>query len=178
MKRLTHASPTIPRLTCLRLFVIGVLLTFVGNAYGQQRELDSLKKLLQQHPKQDTVRVKLLNKLAYNYYNTNLADLKIYGDLALKLALKLKYKQGVAVAYKNLGLGYLAANANPMALEYFDKSLKTFENLNDKLNSARVLNNMGYYYGVIKDHKQELSYLLQAYDNAKTATILWLKQPL
>ncbi|WP_448702795.1 ATP-binding protein [Mucilaginibacter sp. AW1-3] len=150
-----------------KVYFVGILCLLLGflpcsNVCAQQREIDSLKKMLDKHPQADTTRVIALNALAYNYYTTNLDDLKVYGNQALVLSNQLKYKQGEAVAYKNLGLGYLAANANPQALNYFDKSLTIFISLNDRVNAAKVLNNIGYYYGIIKDHKQELAYFLQA----------------
>jgi signal transduction histidine kinase len=144
-------------------------------AYGQQRENDSLKNALLHHTKQDTDRVNILNKLAYNYYNTDLETLKTYGNEALKLAAKLNYKKGQAIAYKSLGLGYLAANADPKALDYFNESLTLFVALHDGLASARVLNNIGYYFGVVKDHQQELIYLLQAYDEAKDSKDMFVR---
>jgi signal transduction histidine kinase len=156
----------------LKLHYISALFAFIAasqccNTYGQQREIDSLRKALVSNLKADTTRVNTLNQLAYDYYTTNLNDLRTYGDQALQLAKQLNYASGEALAYKILGLGYLAANANPIALDYFDRSLKIFVALHDKLSSARVLNNIGYYYGIIKDRKQELDYFLQAYDEAK-----------
>lgn len=142
---------------------------------AQQRDIDSLTKALNAHPQADTERVKILNKLSLSYYNTKVSRLNFYGREALKLAIKLNYPTGQAIAYKNLGLGYLASNADPVALEYFDRSLNIFVSLHDKLNSARVLNNIGYYYGTIKDHQQQLSYLLQAYDDAKDTHNMMVK---
>lgn len=149
--------------------VVFIALNYCQHSYAQQRDLDSLKKVLQNHPTADTTRVNILNKLAYNYYDTNLNDLKTYGGEALQLSIQLNYLQGQAIAYKNLGLGYLAANANPMALDYFHKSYAIFVALHDRVSGARVLNNIGYYYGVIKFRQQELKYLLQAYEEAKDA---------
>ncbi|MEO6524579.1 MAG: tetratricopeptide repeat-containing sensor histidine kinase [Mucilaginibacter sp.] len=156
----------------LKGLYISALIAFIAlypyqPGYSQQHDIDSLKKVLQNYPGTDTNRVITLNKLSLSYYNTKLSYLRLYGSEALKLATQLNYPRGQAFAYKNLGLGYLADNANPTALDYFNKSLGIFISLRERLNSAKVLNNMGYYYGVIKDHHQELNYLLQAYDEAK-----------
>ncbi len=151
--------------TCTLFLFLSLLSARV--VYAQQREIDSLKKVLSNNTVIDTNRVINLNALAYDYYTTNLDDLKVYGNQALALSYRLKYKKGEAIAYKNLGLGYLASSANPLALDYFDKSIKIFRALNDKANSGRVLNNIGYYYGTIKDHQQELKYFLQAIDEIR-----------
>lgn len=154
-----------------RILFTGILFTLMSMPYlgvhCQQREIDSLKKAIETNTKEDSTKVIQLNALAYNYYTTNLDDLKVYGYRALILSRQIQYKRGEAVAYKNIGLGYLASNANPAALDYFDKSLKIFRDLNDKANSGRVLNNIGYYYGTIKDRRMELSYLLQALEEIK-----------
>jgi signal transduction histidine kinase/Tfp pilus assembly protein PilF len=150
-----------------RILILVLGFISCNSSYAQQHEIDSLKRVLANNQKADTNRVIALNGLAFNYYTTNLDDLKVYGNQALALSYQLKYKKGEAVAYKNLGLGYLAANANPLALDYFDKSLKIFRALNDRGNSGRVLNNIGYYYGTIKDHQQEQKYFLQAIDEIK-----------
>jgi signal transduction histidine kinase len=160
-------SPFIKRLCSLITVFIFTVLSCYQVVFGQQRDIDSLKNLLKKHPAADTNRVIILNKLALSYYNTNLNYLRMYGGEALKLSMQLKYATGQAIAYKNLGLGYLAANANPIALDYFSKSLNILAALHDKNNSARVLNNIGYYYGIIKDHRQELNYLLLAYEEVK-----------
>jgi len=160
-------------LSYTKIYVMGIFCLLLStllcrNAFAQQHEIDSLKKLLGKHPEEDTIRVAVLNTLAYDYYTTDLDDLKVYGNKALALSTRLQYKWGEATAYKNLGLGYLASNANPQALTYFDKSLTIFKSLKDKLDAAKVLNNIGYYYGVIKDHAHELAYFLQAIQEIDT----------
>jgi signal transduction histidine kinase len=146
------------------LFCTGLI---TGNVCAQQKDIDSLEHVLTKSTANDTNKVNLLNQIAFDYYGVNISQLKIYANRALQLSLQLKFNRGEAFAYKNIGLGYLGSNANPMALIYFDKALAIFKKLNDKLNSARILNNMGYYYGRIKDHSEELNYLLQALDQVK-----------
>jgi len=150
--------------TCILFLFLSLISTDI---YGQQREIDSLKNVLATNSKVDTNRINNLNALSYDYYTTNLDELKVYGNQALAFSYQLKYKKGEAIAYKNLGLGYLADSANPLALDYFDKSFKIFRTLNDRANSTRVLNNIGYYYGTIKDHQEELKYFLLAIDEIK-----------
>lgn len=152
------------RILPAKLIFLGLM---VSVAYGQQKAIDSLKKILAVTKTDDTTKVNLLNQISFDSYGVNIPELKTYAAKAIALSLKLKYSYGEALAYKNIGLGYLGSNADPMALEYFDKSLAIFRQLNDKLNSARILNNMGYYYGRIKYHEQERSYLRQALDAVK-----------
>lgn len=138
------------------------LCLMVSTSYSQPKEIDSLKRILSKNALNDTNKVNILNQIGFSYYGVNINQLKKYATQALQLSLQLKYVKGEAGAYKNIGLGYLGTNANPMALVYFDKSLNIYKKLNDKVNCTRILNNIGYYYGRINDHKQERSYLLQA----------------
>jgi signal transduction histidine kinase len=149
----------------LSAFIISTFLCL--QVYGQQSEIDSLKNILEHNTQQDTNRVNTLNRMAFDYYSVNIQQLKYYSNQALQLSLKLKFLKGEAFAYKNIGLGYLGSNANAMTLVYFDKSLNIFKRLNDKSNSARMLNNMGYFYGRIKDHEQERKYIFQALSEMK-----------
>ena len=152
-----------------RVLFIALLFTglMAGRVHGQQKDIDSLIIRLSTSPVNDTNKVNLLNQIAFDYYGVNINQLKIYANQALQLSVKLGYSKGEAFAYKNIGLGYLGSNANPLALIYFDKALAIFKKLDDNVNSARILNNMGYYYGRIKDIPQELNYLLQAFEQIK-----------
>jgi signal transduction histidine kinase len=154
-----------------RIFFISWLFTGVmaSVANGQQKDIDSLQQVLSKTTVNDTNKVNLLNQIAFDYYGVNIGQLKVFANRAQQLSVKLKFSKGEAFAYKNIGLGYLGSNANPLALIYFDKSLAIFKKLNDKVNSARILNNMGYYYGRIKDHNEELNYLLQALNEIKNS---------
>ncbi|MBW4891736.1 tetratricopeptide repeat-containing sensor histidine kinase [Mucilaginibacter sp. HMF5004] len=156
--------------TCI--VFIGVI---TGTTYSQQKDIDSLTHILSKKSINDTNKVNLLNQIAFDYYGVNISQLKAYASQALQLSLKLKFSNGEAFAYKNIGLGYMGSNANPLALIYFDKSLAIFKKLGDSVNSAKILNNMGYYYGRIKDNEQELNYLLQAFGQIKRSNKIAIK---
>jgi signal transduction histidine kinase len=148
---------------CNILFISLLCVALItGNAYAQQKDIDSLEHVLAKNTANDTNKVNQLNQIAFENYGVNINRLKTYANRALQLSLQLKFDRGEAFAYKNIGLVYLGSNANPLALIYFDKALAIFKKQNDRLNSTRILNNMGYYYGRIKDHNEELNYLLQA----------------
>ncbi|GGH04117.1 tetratricopeptide repeat-containing sensor histidine kinase [Mucilaginibacter phyllosphaerae] len=133
-----------------------------NNCFAQQTETDSLKRLITQRKLNDTTKVDLYNTLAYSYYGSSIKDLNLYAKKAFLLSRQLKYKRGEAYAYKNIGLGCMLVNGDPMALKYFETSLKLFHQLNDKANEGRVLNNIGYYYNTLKDYNQSILYYQQA----------------
>jgi len=152
----------------VKLCVFFIFLVLSKNACAQQSTLDSLKKALQSHPKADTNRVKILNDLAFSYYNDNNWDaVKIYSEEAIKLSRQLKYLRGEGYAYRRLSTVYMQDNANPLTLEYLNKAYKIFKLSNDELNCARIVTNMGIYYHDLKDYKLSMAYFTQALQFAR-----------
>jgi signal transduction histidine kinase len=147
---------------------VAILLFGISHfSFGQTGETDSIKHLLKIRTQNDTIRVQMLNELAYDNYGLDINNLKKYANQALLLATKLKYKAGEAAACKNLGLGYMLINGDPVALNYFERSLNLFTDLHDKVNQARVLNNIGYYYANLKEYQQSNYYFNQALEKIK-----------
>jgi signal transduction histidine kinase len=152
----------------VKLGIFFIFLILSKNARAQQSTSDSLKKILQNHPKPDTNRVKILNNLAFSYYNDNNWDaVKNYSEEAIALSRQLKYLPGEGYAYRRLSTVYMQDNANPLALEYLNKAYKIFKLSNDELNCARILTNMGVYYHDLKDYKLSMSYFSQALQFAR-----------
>jgi len=152
----------------IKVFVFFILLILSKNACAGQSASDSLKTILQNHPKPDTNRVKILNNLAFSYYNDNNWDaVKKYSAEAIALSRQLKYLPGEGYAYRRLSTVYMQDNANPLALECLNKAYKIFKLSNDELNCARILTNMGIYYHDLKDYKLSMSYFSQALKLAK-----------
>ena len=150
--------------TRLYFIVLSTLITSIaltGCVKAQTRQIDSLKNAIGT-ARQDTNKVITLNNLAYQIYPYDIRQLKRYSDEALALSLKLKYKRGEAVAYKNLAISYMLFHGDATALAYLDKSLNMLQGLNDNANSAIVLNYIGCYYATLKDHKQAKIYFDKA----------------
>ena len=66
-------------------------------------EVDSLKKVLSTHIN-DTTRVDVLNSLSKVLSHTNLDSSILIANEAKKLAEKVDYKPGLALAWKNIGM--------------------------------------------------------------------------
>ncbi len=87
-----------------------VLLTFFvfyANSYAQKLEGQKLiDSLLVELPKmkEDTLKVNLLNKLAYTYKFNNPENTLKYANIALFLSKKINYKEGIGVSYLNIGI--------------------------------------------------------------------------
>ena len=143
-----------------RFLFIAILLLFVFFAHtgkSQTLAIDSLVVKLKIHfDLPDTLRVNLLNQVAFLNYPDNLDALKYYSELSLNLGVKIGFKKGIALAYQYQGLYFAAKNADPVALELFKHSYLIFRQIGDRNGSARTLMYIGDYYARLKDYNTQL----------------------
>ena len=124
-------------------------------SFAQSPVIDSLKKLLNAHPQQDTVRVNLINKLALEIRRFDRKQMETYTEEGLKLAQQLNYQKGEGFALMNTAVvdfdkyDYSAAYAN------FDKSKQILEKIGDNYDLAILYNRRGRVY--MDDGKHALS---------------------
>jgi adenylate cyclase len=90
-------------------------------------------------------------------------------DKAIEIALqakeqadKIDFKQGVAYALKNIGLVYYSRAKYVETLQYWDESLKIFEELKDDLGIANLLSNLAAVYVNQGDDTRGLEYALRS----------------
>ena len=81
---------------------------------------------------------------------------------AKELADKIDFKQGAAYALKNVGLGYYFQGKYAETMDYWEQSLKIFEELNDDVGIANLLGNIAAVYANRGDDARSLEYLLRA----------------
>ncbi len=102
---------------------------FLGMGFGaraQQNKADSLEKLLSKKLT-DTVRVNVLNELAFAIYPINPEKSKEYSSEALKSSEKLNYTKGIGYAYVNMGLYFRQKGEFEQAFESLSKALEILE---------------------------------------------------
>ncbi len=107
---------------------------------------------------QDTAQVNLLNKQGYTIRLTDHEQTLAKGQQALELAQKLNYTNGIAEAYRILGLGEAYSNNSAMAIADYLNALSFFKKSNNQLGQAKVYNNIGNLYLAI-DYDESLEYL-------------------
>src|SRR5688572_24800616 len=81
---------------------------------------------------------------------------------AKALADKIDFKEGSAYALKNIGLSYYAQAKYVETLQYWDESLKIFEELRDDLGIANLLSNLAAVYVNQGDDTRGLEYALRS----------------
>ena len=135
----------------LLLCMIGIVLP------GYSLELDSLKNLLN-ITTNDSIYVDILNKLSKVYrWNEPIVAMD-YAVKAEKLSQPIQYREGIALAYHNIGAIYADKNNNELALEYYQKSLKLNETLNNRKGMADVLGNLGLIYRRQRNYERSLEF--------------------
>ena len=124
-------------------------------------DLDSLKRLLATNM-HDTARVKLLNVLSKSYFSENPDSAIMIAATASKLAAKINYRPGLALALKNMGLGYNLKGAYVDAIKVYRQALDVYQKLGDKKGVANMLNNQGSVFFAEGDDAKSLELHLKS----------------
>ncbi len=124
----------------------------------EQATVDSLENVLHKHKKQDTVRVNLLNKIAYNIRRKDAKKSLKYAKEAEELATKIGFVKGEAESQRQIGIYYWLQADYPKALEYYQKSLNIYEELGDKIGISKCYDNIGIIYRSQGGYSKALEY--------------------
>ncbi len=122
--------------------------------------IDSLKAALIQTT--DSVRVDVLNSIAYNYYYYKLDSTDDFALQAIELANSIGYLKGLAEAQRMKGISAKALNNYAEAIEWLTKGLETARAIHYDQGIADILNSFGILYDYIDDHEQAMMYFKDA----------------
>jgi tetratricopeptide (TPR) repeat protein len=140
----------------IKIIFLGLLIAFAAQA--QNPKADSLKRELARHPAQDTVRVAILNNLAFEKHFSDPQACVQYANQARELAQNLNYPYGLALSYRHTGLGLWTQANLSYALEYFLKGLKIADSLNYTQIQADITGNIGLVYNGLGNYSQALRF--------------------
>ena len=130
------------------LIISCIFFLLAGNALSQTQGrpvVDSLVFLLA-NSKEDTIKVRLLERLSAAYYPISPDTGIFYGNLALTLSEKLKWGNLLGWANNSIGVNYWAKSDYLSAMEYYLKALKLAEQKNDSSLITAVLGNISTIY--------------------------------
>ncbi|MGD1959220.1 MAG: tetratricopeptide repeat protein [Fulvivirga sp.] len=133
----------------------------VQNSLGA-RSIDSLKNVLEAHPKLDKQRVDLLNELAFQHWIVDPVMSEKYSRQALELAITLSYSEGMAYANRSIGVSNWARGNYEEGLNYLMRAMLGYESIQDTLNIANVMMNTGLIYSEQGDYVEALKYYKEA----------------
>ncbi len=141
------------------------------NLFGQNKTIDSLKLLLK-NAKHDTFRCEILFALSESEPDENIwpkynEELMILAEknLAKGIPHKTIYLKYLATAFNNEGVINDIRGNTQLALEYYLKSIKIFEELGDKNATAGALNNIGFIYNNQGDIEKALEWYHKSLKN-------------
>lgn len=135
-----------------------VCLIPVLSATAQQQAVDSLRKVLDGHPGQDTVRLHLLNELAFAYYAVDPARGVAIAEEAIALARRIDHPRLLAAAYNSKGTNLWAKGEDSLAMEAGETALGIHQKAGNKLGAAKALNNLALNYYNLSDFRKALEY--------------------
>lgn len=127
------------------LFFLGLFFLTPSKSRAQTYEetIDSLVDLLNETVDQRQ-KVDRLNEISYAYRRVSLAEMIDYAQQARALATASHYKQGLAVALKNIGNGHLKTGSLPdTTVYYYKKAIQVAKQIEDFYTQAASTNNLG-----------------------------------
>ena len=94
----------------------------------------------------DTLKINVLNEIAWHFAPSNFSKSIRYADSALNLSRKISWKKGEAFALKHKGEALRYSGNLKKSLLNHEVALGLFEQLEDKRNTASLLSNIGISY--------------------------------
>jgi adenylate cyclase len=145
----------------LEVILLNIILLgcFYTNAFAN--EVDSLKKILSATIA-DSTRVDVLNALSKSLFNTNPDTAITIAASAKSLAEQIDYKTGLALACKNMGIGYYLGGKYKEAVLTWQQALDVYKVIGDKAGVANMLSNQGAVYFNQGDDAKALELHLQS----------------
>lgn len=134
---------------------------FLGILNAQNVRVDSLVNLLNNRESDDTVKVNLLNELAYAIVYSDQNKSKEYAVQANIIAQNTGYRKGEAESLCLIGISLMKTD-NTLALETIRKALEINQQINYLPGTARCYNNMGIIYKSLGDPEKEILYYQKA----------------
>ncbi|MBS1584558.1 MAG: sensor histidine kinase [Bacteroidetes bacterium] len=143
--------------------IIAALIFLVSNPlFGQNQKLiDSLERKLA-GAKEDSNKVNILNDIAFEYRLVN--EAKAYRLLheSVKLAEKIGFKDGLALAYNHFGILYKNRQMFDSSLYYHHKAFAIWNQMNDEEGMASSYNNQGRTYQAKTDYTNAIDCYLKS----------------
>ena len=135
---------------------------FIFNCYGQYIENKKKYEDKLAKSKEDTSRIKYLNKLSRFTQHNNFIESYNYAKQALELSEKLNFLPGKIAAFNNFGDAYWYHTDFVTAQKYYFKAYKINDSINDKRGIARSLYNIGWIICLQQKNFKEVGYLYQS----------------
>jgi signal transduction histidine kinase len=114
--------------------------------FAQNKDIDSLKKVLPTYAESDSNYINTLNELAYKYYTINPDTTFILAERSISLAQQSHYNRGQIEAIRNKGLTFWVKGDYTQALKLYLEALRIAEKIDYQKGIASLYNNMANIY--------------------------------
>ena len=132
-------------------------------AFSSQAQLDSLLNELEK-TQHDTLRLDLLNKVAFEYRTKEIDSTFYYGRIALALAKSVNSKKWINRSMYNVGVGFHIKGDFDSAIHYYQEAIPLAEEDTDEQGLSRLYNNLGLIDLNRSDLRTALANFLHSYE--------------
>lgn len=146
----------------ITLFCLMLVVNFTFAQNTDIKIIDSLKIEFKK-AKTDTVKINILNELSSKNFYSNPMEGMRYGEIALNLATKIKWKKGMAIANNHIATCHWVTANFPKSISCFQNSLSNYQDIKDQVGIANAYNHLGSLHLEIKKYKAAFFYFHQAY---------------
>ncbi|MEM1321016.1 MAG: ATP-binding protein [Bacteroidota bacterium] len=144
-----------------RFILFWALLLISGTALAETKVIDSLSLLLPQ-AKEDSVRVNLLNKLAWEYHRVEVKKTQEYGQQALELSNRIDYYAGASRALNLLAIVESLEGRTNEAITLNQEALGLAMKCDSRRLQSNALNDLAISFAAQNRFSEALSYYQQA----------------
>lgn len=121
--------------------------------FAQSDNNQPVKNIVSQKKYIDSV-----NRVADNIYLKSPDSARLMTERVLLLSEKIKYREGIARSYSNIGQVYWSQSYYPIALFYLNTALENAPK-NNNLLLSEICSYLGRVYGELNDFKRSLAFL-------------------
>ncbi len=132
-----------------------------------KNKIESLEIELKRNKANDTNKVNILNLLAFKYYTIAPNKGMEFARRGLQLATSLNFKEGMATAYRRLGVNYWTISDFPNALKNLLNAVKINQELKDNRGLASNYNNLSLVYSGVGFYEKSLQYSFKSIELEK-----------
>jgi tetratricopeptide (TPR) repeat protein len=114
--------------------------------FAQNKEIDSLKKVLPIYAESDSNYINTLNELAFKYYTINPDTMLVLAERSIFLAQKSKYDKGQVNALRNRGIAFYVKGDYTQALKMYFEALPLAKKIGYKKGIGQLYNSIAIVY--------------------------------
>ena len=146
------------KITILCLYIL-----LLNSSYLQAQDalLDSLKTKLELETERKS-RVDILNEMAGMVANSSPEEAIKYSSDARTIAEEDNYREGLALAFKNMGLGHYFLGDYTEAVRSWESSLTIYDQLENNKMVANLVGNLGSVYYTMGQPERAVQYYLRS----------------